>query len=124
MLASCLRGALAQRLVRKLCPACRRATTMTMDTPGLPPEVKVRHLGKTIWEAGGCEQCLEGFRGRSGVFEWLPVDSGLRGLIRGVESVDVVRRAARDRGMVTLMEDALAGVLDGVTTVGELLAIT
>ena len=121
LLASCLRGVLAQRLVRRLCERCRAATTVTGDAPGLPPALLDAHRGREVWEPAGCPECLEGYRGRTGVFELMLVDDELQAFIRSGETArENLHGRAVERGMVTLLEDGLSKALAGVTSLAEL----
>lgn len=101
LLASALRGVLAQRLVRRACRACARPEPV----PG---------------RSAPCRACRgTGFSGRLAVVELLAVREPLRGLIRRGAEADVLRAAARAAGMRTLSEDGTARVRDGDTTAGE-----
>jgi type II secretory ATPase GspE/PulE/Tfp pilus assembly ATPase PilB-like protein len=123
LLASCLRAALAQRLVRKLCPECR--------TPGVISPADVRGLdnaeallGKTMWTAKGCSSCLEGYRGRVGLFELMVVDCRLQEAIReGRVGVSGLRAGAEEAGMANLLSDGIAKALAGVTSLSEVLTV-
>ncbi len=119
-------GVLAQRLARKVCPHCRTAARLPLaklrgylgddDLPAdLPDPV-------TVAVPNGCEKCGNtGYSGRLGVYEMLSMNEELESLIARGAPVDDIRRMARANGMRTLREDALAKVLQGVTTVDELL---
>ena len=107
LLASTLRGVLAQRLVRKLCPDCRQPAAPASTTPG--------------WEAGRCAHCgHSGYRGRAGIYELLVVDEGLRRLIHDGADEDRLRAHAHAAGMHSLHEDGLRHVASGLTSAAEL----
>lgn len=114
LLATALRGVVAQRLVRRLCPACRRQRTATAAERSF--------LGAaTVWEQQGCEQCqAAGYRGRVAVQEVLPLTTSLQQLVLQRALVEELERAARAEGLRSLAEDAAAKALDGLTTVQEL----
>lgn len=114
LLAAALRGVVAQRLVRRLCPACRRQRTATAAEHGF--------LGAaTVWEQQGCEQCqAAGYRGRVAVQEVLPLTTSLQQLVLQRAPVEELEQAARAEGLRSLAEDAAAKALDGLTTVQEL----
>ncbi len=118
LLASCLRASLAQRLVRCLCPACKRETWIKATTSGLPQELLGRNLGREVWEPVGCDACLEGYKGRTGIFEMIFVDEEMQRLIR-VEGSEGLRRTAAQRGALTLAEDGLRKALEGTTSLAE-----
>ncbi|MDA0990253.1 MAG: GspE/PulE family protein [Verrucomicrobia bacterium] len=124
LLAACLRGVLAQRLVRRLCPACRREATITADSALLPPEILAPYLGRRVWEATGCRACLEGYAGRLGIFELLSINDELRvGMRTGAADEAVLRQMALRDGMVTLVNDGIEKVLAGQTSLAELAAV-
>lgn len=114
LLAAVLRGVVAQRLVRRLCPACRRQRTAMAAEHGF--------LGAaTVWEQQGCEQCqAAGYRGRVAVQEVLPLTTSLQQLVLQRAPVEELEQAARAEGLRSLAEDAAAKALDGLTTVQEL----
>ena len=114
LLAAALRGVVAQRLVRRLCPACRRQRTATAAERSF--------LGAaTVWEQQGCEQCqAAGYRGRVAVQEVLPLTTSLQQLVLQRAPVEKLEQAARAEGLRSLAEDAAAKALDGLTTVQEL----
>jgi general secretion pathway protein E len=125
LVASSLLGVLAQRLVRHICPACRRAH--------VPDETECRLLQirsadaakHPIFRADGCDACSRtGYQGRSGIFELLEVDDELRRLIHDSASEADLRDHARRRGMVGLREDGLRWVRTGGTSLEELLRVT
>ena len=117
MLSSCLRASLGQRLVRCLCQSCKRATLLKADIL-LPESPQNFYANSKVWEAAGCTMCLEGFKGRTGIFELLLIDEEIQRLIRSEDSSQL-RLAATQRGMVTLAEDGLRKVMSGVTTFEE-----
>lgn len=114
LLAAALRGVVAQRLVRRLCPACRRQrTAMAAERSFLGAAI--------VWEQQGCEQCqAAGYRGRVAVQEVLPLTTSLQQLVLQRAPVEELERAARAEGLRSLAEDAAAKALDGLTTVQEL----
>lgn len=114
LLAAALRGVVAQRLVRRLCPDCRRQRTATAAERSF--------LGvATVWEQQGCEQChAAGYRGRVAVQEVLPLTARLQQLVLRRAPVEELEQAARAEGVRSLAEDAAAKALDGLTTVQEL----
>jgi general secretion pathway protein E len=107
LLSSSILGILAQRLLRKLCPECRR-----QDPDGR-------------WRAVGCPSCGQvGYVGRTGVYELLEIDDALRTAIHAGESEQRLRQLARARGFRTLNEDGARWVETGVTSSEELLRVT
>ncbi len=121
LLASSLEAVLAQRLVRRICPACRKAETPSQHEllrAGLSAE---DCAGRVFYRGAGCPHCHEsGYRGRLGLFEWLRIDEGLRQAIgRGGASAELREQAVRG-GLRTLREDGLRAVFEGVTTLEEI----
>jgi general secretion pathway protein E len=123
LLASCLRGVLAQRLVRRLCPACRRETTPDpAEIVRAGPDAAM--LGDRVWDPVGCGACLDGFRGRTGLFEFLKFSETLSEHVRGGQAGAAgLRQAAIDAGMSSLLCDGLRKVASGTTSLAEVLAV-
>lgn len=120
LLAAAIRGVLAQRLVRRLCPLCRRPVSVREEDVALVGQAGSSLRGQKVYEAAGCGECLAGYRGRVGIFELLVVDEPMQNAIRGGDA------AARHewRGSVgarhrTLLDDGIAKVLAGETTLAE-----
>jgi len=123
LIAACLRAALAQRLVRKLCPACRRRDALKAeDLAALGPGAGA-HAGRPCWRPVGCDACLEGYRGRVGLFELFATDGPILDAVRHGAEADVLRKSAREKGMVTLAADGLEKVEQGVTSLSEVLSV-
>jgi len=122
LLSSSLLGVLAQRLVRLLCPHCRRpylATEAECQNFGLPSQKP-----PTLCTAEGCEHCGHtGYRGRTGIYELLPVDDELRNMIHDRAGEHAMERHARTR-MPSIRQDGLRRVMAGDTTLEELLRVT
>ena len=120
LLAGNLSGILSQRLVRRLCPACRhayRADAAERARLGLaasPGEL-------TLYRAGACPACdFRGYRGRCAIIECLPFDAALDALVARQAGALELREAARARGLASLAQDGLRHVLAGTTSVQEL----
>ncbi len=120
ILAGNLIGIVAQRLVRRLCPACREAY------PAEEHELRLLGLGANqphpvLYRAKGCPQCdFQGYRGRLAIIELLRMDAGLDELIARRASTREILNTARDHGFVGLAEDGARRVLEGSTTLAEL----
>ena len=127
LLSSVLRGVLAQRLLRQICPHCSVDGYLTPDqvnTLGLKVPVEQRERLVVRW-GEGCVDCRHtGLYGRTGVFEMLDVGTRVRGLIKGGQDANEIGRAARVEGMETLRESALRKLAEGVTTFGEVARLT
>jgi len=126
LVASSVEGIVAQRLVRGLCTACRRPVELDLNVlrdHGFPVE-RLATEGP-IYEAVGCDECRgTGFKGRSGIFEILPVTDEIRPLVIAHASASEIRQEALKHGMKTLREDGWDKVLNGVTSLDEILRVT
>jgi general secretion pathway protein E len=124
LLASSLIGVIAQRLVRRLCPECRKAVVRD------PRELKVVDsgvvpAGGTLYTALGCAACNQsGYRGRTGIYEMLTVDDDLRRMIHARTSEQQLRDYAVVHGMRSLRKDGWRWVVQGVTSLEELARVT
>ncbi len=127
LISSSVLAMMAQRLVRLLCPSCREPVKPDVDTLreiGLTPEDCAAH-GGYLYQGRGCDQCRgTGFRGRVGIYELLPLDDTIRPLIMQQANASTIKTEAMTRGMLTLMQDGAHKVLQGLTTVEELLRVT
>jgi general secretion pathway protein E len=125
LISSTLIGAMAQRLVRKICEDCKRNRPLTLEEAGMlnlqAPEGK-RIIVK---EGAGCMRCRNtGYFGRSGIFEILPLDNALRDLIDRGEDFLKIKEMAVKRGMRTLRQSALRKLAEGVTSFEEVVRVT
>ena len=123
LLADSVKGIIAQRLVRRLCPACKREHLLTeeekafMNIPAFRP-VK-------IYEPCGCEKCANtGYKGRFGIYEIMTITPKLKSLISKGVDIEDINKAACDEGMHTLRQSAEKLVLEGVTSFQEMLKTT
>ncbi|HAM52799.1 MAG TPA: type II secretion system protein GspE [Nitrospiraceae bacterium] len=123
LLSSTVRGILAQRLVRAICPLCKEvdrslAGKEELSALGLGSDVK-QYRGR------GCEHCAStGYYGRLGIFELLVVGEDIRTLILKNSDANQLRESARRSGMRTLFEDGAQKIKEGVTTLSEVLRVT
>ncbi|MEM6328745.1 MAG: GspE/PulE family protein [Planctomycetota bacterium] len=126
LVSSTIEAVMAQRLVRRLCPKCRRPTSPDRsDLPDDFPWDAWKSTGEPLYQAGGCRDCLElGFTGRQGIFELCPTTPAVRQLAHDRASSWEIRKAALGDGMRTLRQDAWRKVLAGITTVDEVLRVT
>lgn len=126
LVASSVQGILAQRLVRTICPKCKRAYKPTFDELRSAGAAigKEQIESLTFWQGVGCDYCGgTGFYGRIGIFELLVLDDELRKLIyQRVPSTEIMKRACQ-LGMKTLKEDGLRKVYSGITTLEEVVRV-
>jgi general secretion pathway protein E len=123
LVSTAVRAIIAQRLVRLLCPHCKETYE--------PEEAQWAELGSSrevagpIFRADGCEKCLEtGYRGRTGIYEFLLLSEAIRGLVLNTSDANQINRAARAEGMASLREDGINKVMEGRTTISEVLRVT
>ena len=124
LVASALRAAMAQRLVRAICENCREAYT--------PSEREIKMLGQfsatipeKMYHGAGCDKCgRSGYKGRKGVFEIFKVDDTIERLIFDHAPATLLRQRAREMGMRTLREDGMLKVASGMTSLSEVLRVT
>jgi len=128
LVASSVEGIVAQRLIRRLCPNCRKPVEIDaaqrefLKSEGFPVEELET---KSIYEPVGCDDCRgSGFKGRTGIYEILIVDDHIRPLIIKRAASGEIKREALKHGLCTLRDDGWRKVLDGVTTVEEILRVS
>lgn len=126
LLASTILGVLAQRLVRRLCPACRKEVPFNEFRSQISDfKSKNGNLPTTLWEAGGCDLCSgTGYLGRIGILEFLPASAEICKLIVQRADANSIRSLAVSQGMQLLREDGWQKVRDGITTLAEVLRVT
>jgi len=135
LLASTVNVAIAQRLVRKICESCRTSYTISSEEKkliGSEPVLNesLRKESKNLstmrlYRGLGCKVCGQtGYHGRIGIFEVLEITENIRPLIIDRASSDVIMQTARRHGMTTLLEDGVGKVLNGITTLAEVVRVT
>ncbi|MEP6782672.1 MAG: GspE/PulE family protein [Acidobacteriota bacterium] len=122
---SALNCVLAQRLVRKICEACKHPVTLdaaAIAESAIDPSLLV---GKTLYEGTGCIECGgTGFKGRMAICELLDLTDHIREIILDKRPISEVKRAAKEQGMRLLRESAVERVLTGLTTLREINKVT
>ena len=122
LLMATLKGVLAQRLVRVLCPHSREQYMAEKDAMGFAMD---KYQGKIYYRAVGCTECNNiGFSGRTGIYEFLPIEEEIQGLINKTADVSGIRKAASNAGLKTLFDDGMDKVEQGITTVDEVIRVT
>ncbi len=125
LISSTLIGAMAQRLVRKICEDCKRNRPLSGEEAGMlnlqaPPGKRI-----IVKEGAGCIRCRNtGYFGRTGIFEILPVDNAIRDLIDRSEDFLKIKEMAIKRGMRTLRQSALRKLAEGTTSFEEVVRVT
>jgi type IV pilus assembly protein PilB len=122
---SALNCIMAQRLVRVICPKCKRAKKFSLE------ELKEAGLDPALWgsvtfaEGAGCLECSgTGYHGRTAICELLDLTDRIREMIVGRRPTSEIKRVAREEGMMTLRESGMAKVRDGITTLKEINKVT
>ena len=122
LISATLLGVVAQRLVRKICPQCKKSRILTSDESAYLQLPDASHV---VWEGEGCKECRgTGYRGRSGLFEVLDMNDRLKTLVSGSVDLATIVEAARQEGLVSLREIAISKMLEGVTTYEEVISMT
>ena len=126
LVSSTVEGVMAQRLVRRLCPECREPDTRHhTDLPGDYPIDRMASMGVTAYRPVGCPACRgNGYRGRMGIYELLTSSDQVRELASRRAPSNEIKRAAIQGGMATLRDDGWNKVLQGVTSIDEVLRVT
>jgi general secretion pathway protein E len=118
---------IAQRLIRVICRECRESYRPDL---ALVKEIGLDRSSTTpfdgfFYRGKGCPACFQtGYRGRSGIYELLVIDDNIRGLVMSGADSSVIRRKAIELGMSTLLRDGVHKIVNGVTTVDEVLRVT
>jgi type II secretory ATPase GspE/PulE/Tfp pilus assembly ATPase PilB-like protein len=123
LVASALIGVMAQRLVRKICANCKRGYE--------PNEAERKMLGiplerrnVEVYRGTGCSRCLRtGYFDRVGVFEYAPFDAGMAQLVMEKATTETLQKHAVEHGAITLRDDAVTKVREGLTTLEEALRV-
>ncbi len=124
LIASSVAMVLAQRLVRKLCEACKKPYTPDEALLSRLGVTKADCEGKTIYEAGGCPECMEsGYRGRIAIFEIMEMSDKIAELTVQRADTSLISKQAIKDGMIFLVQDGWRKILLGVTTIEEVLAV-
>ena len=125
LVSTSLRATMAQRLVRKICPKCKRAVIPT------PQELRALNINPaqagaaTFAKGDGCADCnATGYRGRIGIFEIFVVNDEIQKMIYEHIGTAKLREKARLQGMRTMREDGARKVISGLTTIEEVVSIT
>lgn len=123
LVASCLEGVLAQRLIRTICKNCKQ--------PVIPEKKAMDRMNMTqkdrflVYRGKGCKECKNtGYKGRTGIYELMVINEQIRSLIIEKTGSNVIRQKAIQGGLKTLREDGWEKVKKGITTIEEVLRVT
>ncbi len=126
LLTSTVNGILAQRLIRKLCPSCKKGA---IAAPEIVKELRLQRFAPeseiVLYQPIGCSACSNtGYRGRLAIIEFLPMTDPIRKLIMAHEEAGTIQKLAITEGMQTLYENGLVKVIEGITTLEEVMRVT
>ena len=116
---------IAQRLARRLCPHCKRKMRLpdhALVAEGFS-EAEV-HAGFDVYEAVGCEECTEGYKGRTGIYQVMPMSEEIAAVVLAGGNAMEIARIAREQGIRDLRDSALLKVKEGVTSLAEINRVT
>lgn len=120
LLAATLTGIVAQRLVRCICPVCRESYEVQAGSEEAVLLGRHYHPGLRLYRGRGCPECHgTGLRGRMAIHEILEMKDALRARLLRSKEPDALRRAAEEAGLVSMQQDGVQKVLQGLTTIGE-----
>ncbi|MEE3161902.1 MAG: ATPase, T2SS/T4P/T4SS family [SAR324 cluster bacterium] len=127
LVSSSIIGVLAQRLVRRICPDCRKSYQPhpeQLRELGIK-EVSFRKLDRRFFRGDGCDNCRQtGYRGRIGIHELLVMSEGVKNTILESSDSDTIKKQGLKEKMITLRRDGVNKILHGLTTAEEILSIT
>jgi type II secretory ATPase GspE/PulE/Tfp pilus assembly ATPase PilB-like protein len=125
LLSSSVEAFIAQRLVRLICPNCKKEDTKVTKEVKEEIERATGSSNVTFYKGQGCEACNNtGFRGRTAIYEILEIDKNIRNNILQRDSVDQIKESAVKKGMRTLRTAGWQKVIDGITTVEEVMRVS
>ncbi len=125
LVASSLLGVVAQRLVRRLCPDCRRPSVPSLAEAQLAEIPPTNRESSLIYSPVGCRACNNtGYRGRTGVYQTLLIDEDMRPLIHDAAGENALRQHASAGSLRSLRQDGMRWVRAGVTGIDEILRVT
>ena len=134
LVASTINTVIAQRLVRKICPKCQYKTVVTPETlklikqhisEELVKKFKLDNPKLQLYYGRGCPQCQStGYTGRLGIFEVLAITEPIKQLIMSKANSEQIKAKAVELGMTPMIEDGIQKVLEGITTIDEVLRVT
>jgi type II secretory ATPase GspE/PulE/Tfp pilus assembly ATPase PilB-like protein len=107
--------------VRTLCPDCKKPGALTPEDAAALGPAAGQLADQAVWLPAGCPACLGGYRGRTGLYEFMLIDPALQEAVRARAGDRGLRELARHAGMRTLLEDGVHKILDGHTSVAEVL---
>ena len=124
LISSSVVGIIAQRLVRRICPKCKKEIKMTPDIKKILDEYEINSNEIILYKGEGCPYCKgTGYKGRIAIFELMLITDNIRDLISKNVATGKLREAAISEGMCQLREDGIKKVCEGLTTIDEVLRV-
>ncbi len=125
LIASSVNAVIAQRLVRLLCPACKEAFEIEPSHVQSLNGYGKNYIGSRAYRPVGCSECFEtGYSGRQPIFEIMMLTDSLKNMILHTSDANQIRSAALENGMITLYEDGMNKVLQGLTSIREVFRVS
>lgn len=125
LIASSVNTIIAQRLVRVLCNHCKEKFILEASHIKSLNGYGEKFIGKTIFRPKGCSKCFNtGYLGREAILEIMDMDSTLKSLVLETSDANQIKKASLNAGMKTLRQDGMLKVLQGITSIGEVLRVT
>ena len=122
LLASALTGIISQKLARKLCPHCKQVRPTNDYEKNIIKKVTGKEINE-IYSAAGCDECNNGYNGRIAIHEVLLIDQDIKDAISSNVRKDKLRKLVYNENLISLLQDGISKVLEGLTTLEELLKI-
>ena len=124
LISSSVIGVIAQRLVRRICPKCKKELKITPDIEKIINIYEINGSKITLYKGEGCPNCKgTGYKGRIALFELMIITDTMRELITKNVSNRKLKETALQEGMCTLKEDGIKKVCEGITTIDEVLRV-
>ncbi len=125
LLSSALNAIVAQRLVRRLCEDCKEEYEPDKNLLLLTGITEEQSSNTTFYKANGCDNCIgTGYKGRMAIMEIMVLDENIKSLVLQTSDSNVIKAEAVKRGMKTLRKDGISRIIEGITTVEEVLRVT
>ena len=121
MIGDAVVGIIAQRLVRRLCPECKAPHEATPQEKKLLDWPQDKPL--TIYSPVGCDKCGNGYKGRRAIYEIMPISANIRRVLHETVTAEIIENTAKAEGMNTLKMSGARNVIDGITTVSEMMRV-
>lgn len=121
MIGDAVVGIIAQRLVRRLCPQCKVGHIATQKEKTLLGYTGMEDI--TIYEPGGCDACGTGYKGRKAIYEIMPISANIRRVLHETVTAEIIQNTAVAEGMNTLQMSGARNVLEGTTSIAEMVRV-